>query len=200
VLLHRPRTGSEGCGPRRLTIVGGVRERSEVPRRGRGETLCARSAWSALLGGPSTSPLDGMKAPSQQLPLERALSVVGQCTLTLGALLLAIGLVGGPLRRPGIAYALLAVGLSSSAAVAVRTGDRRSPLRAALAFAGFGAIAGALIGATRSALASKSWFALALLVAGSAVLAGVSFYYGTQRDRKLSAKERVPSNNRWRGP
>ena len=28
------------------------------PRRGRGKTLCACGAWRALLGGPSTSPLD----------------------------------------------------------------------------------------------------------------------------------------------
>jgi len=42
----------------RLTIVGGVRERPGVTRRGRGKTVCARGAWLALLGGPSTSPLD----------------------------------------------------------------------------------------------------------------------------------------------
>jgi len=41
----------------RLTIVGGVRERPGVTRRGRGKTVCARGAWLALLGGPSTSPL-----------------------------------------------------------------------------------------------------------------------------------------------
>ena len=36
-----------------------------VTRRGRGETVCARDAWDALLGGPSTSPLDVMfKLPS----------------------------------------------------------------------------------------------------------------------------------------
>jgi hypothetical protein len=43
---------------RHLTIVGGVRERPVCPRRGRGKTVCARGAWWALLGGPSTSPLD----------------------------------------------------------------------------------------------------------------------------------------------
>ena len=29
-----------------------------VTRRGRGKTVCARGAWMALLGGPSTSPLE----------------------------------------------------------------------------------------------------------------------------------------------
>jgi hypothetical protein len=32
------------------TVNGGV-----VTRRGRGKTVCARGAWLALLGGPSTS-------------------------------------------------------------------------------------------------------------------------------------------------
>jgi hypothetical protein len=45
------------CSSSRLTIVGGVRERLVVTRRGRRKTVCARGAWSALLGGPSTSPL-----------------------------------------------------------------------------------------------------------------------------------------------
>jgi len=46
---------------RRLTIVGGVRERLVVTRRRRWKRLCAHGAWVGLLGGPSTSPLDGMK-------------------------------------------------------------------------------------------------------------------------------------------
>jgi hypothetical protein len=29
-------------------------------RRGRGKTACARGAYRALLGGPSTSPLEGL--------------------------------------------------------------------------------------------------------------------------------------------
>jgi hypothetical protein len=37
----------------------GVRERLVVTRRGRGKTVCARGANVALLGGPSTSPLEG---------------------------------------------------------------------------------------------------------------------------------------------
>jgi hypothetical protein len=45
---------------RPLTIVGGDRERLAVTRRGRGKTVCARGAWVALLGGPSTSPLGAM--------------------------------------------------------------------------------------------------------------------------------------------
>jgi hypothetical protein len=45
---------------RLLTIVGGVREPLVVTRRGRGKTVCARGACPALLGGPSTSPLDAM--------------------------------------------------------------------------------------------------------------------------------------------
>jgi hypothetical protein len=36
-----------------------VRERPVVMRRGPGKTVCARSAYPALLGGPPTSPLDG---------------------------------------------------------------------------------------------------------------------------------------------
>jgi len=31
-------------------------------RRGRGKTVCARGAWVALLGGPATSPLGGVRA------------------------------------------------------------------------------------------------------------------------------------------
>ena len=46
------------CSARPLTIVGEVRERPVCPRRGHGKTVCARSAWCALLGGPSTSPLE----------------------------------------------------------------------------------------------------------------------------------------------
>ena len=37
-----------------------------VTRRGREKKVCARGAWVALPGGPSTSPLDGMDSP----PLE----------------------------------------------------------------------------------------------------------------------------------
>ena len=39
----------------RPTIVGEVRGPPACPRRGRRETVCARGAWVALLGGPSTS-------------------------------------------------------------------------------------------------------------------------------------------------
>jgi hypothetical protein len=42
-----------------LTIVGGVRERLVDTRRGRWKTVCARGSDLALLGGPSTSPLEG---------------------------------------------------------------------------------------------------------------------------------------------
>ena len=48
----------------RLTIVGGVRERSVVTRRGRGKTVCARGAYWALLCSPLTSPLDASEATS----------------------------------------------------------------------------------------------------------------------------------------
>jgi Domain of unknown function (DUF6429) len=49
---------------RHLAIVGGVRERLVVTRRGRGKTACARGAEGVLLGGPSTSPLDSGKVAS----------------------------------------------------------------------------------------------------------------------------------------
>jgi hypothetical protein len=49
-------TGRRLC-KRRLTIVGGVREWLVVTRRESGKTVCARGAWVAPLGGPSTSPL-----------------------------------------------------------------------------------------------------------------------------------------------
>ena len=52
----------------RLTIVGGDRERRACPRRGRWKTVCARGAWCARLGGPSTSPLDGAMTQDQQVP------------------------------------------------------------------------------------------------------------------------------------
>ena len=42
-----------------LTIVGAGRDAWVVVRRGRFGTLCARGAYLALLGGRSTSPLDG---------------------------------------------------------------------------------------------------------------------------------------------
>jgi hypothetical protein len=51
---------STRCTIRLLTIVGGVRERLLVTRRGRGKTVCARGADLAWSSGPSTSPLDGM--------------------------------------------------------------------------------------------------------------------------------------------
>jgi hypothetical protein len=44
---------------RRLEIVGGIRERLVVTRRGRTTKLSARGASLDLLGGPSTSPVDG---------------------------------------------------------------------------------------------------------------------------------------------
>ena len=44
-----------------LTIVGGDRERWVVTRRGREKTVCARDACVALLGDPSTSPLDAAR-------------------------------------------------------------------------------------------------------------------------------------------
>ena len=46
--------------PRRLTIVGGDRERLLVTRRGRGRHSAPAALDWALLGGPSTSPLGGM--------------------------------------------------------------------------------------------------------------------------------------------
>ena len=46
------------CLSSRLTIVGGVRERFVVTRRGRWKTVCARGADPALLGRRSTSPLE----------------------------------------------------------------------------------------------------------------------------------------------
>src|SRR5712671_7437211 len=46
------------CLNSRLTIVGGGRETWVVMRRGREKTVCARGASLALLGGPSTSPLE----------------------------------------------------------------------------------------------------------------------------------------------
>src|SRR5207249_9291886 len=47
----------------RLRIVGGVRARSVVTRRGRGKTVCARGAYWALLCSPSTSPLEVSRHP-----------------------------------------------------------------------------------------------------------------------------------------
>jgi len=38
-----------------------------VLRRGRRKTVCARGAWQALLGGPSTSPLGGNVAAAWRL-------------------------------------------------------------------------------------------------------------------------------------
>ena len=40
-----------------LTLVGGDRERLLGTSGGRGKTVCARGAWGARLGRPSTSPL-----------------------------------------------------------------------------------------------------------------------------------------------
>src|SRR5690348_7884733 len=40
-----------------LIIVGGNRERLALSRRGCGKPVCARGAYRALLGDPSTSPL-----------------------------------------------------------------------------------------------------------------------------------------------
>jgi len=56
-----------------LTIGGGVRERPARSRRARRKTLCARGAYEALLGGPSTSPLGRRR----RLSYRWALVVVG---------------------------------------------------------------------------------------------------------------------------
>jgi hypothetical protein len=59
----------------RLTIVGGVRERLVVMRRGRWKKVCARGARWALLGGPSTSPLgDRQRMSVPQVTVEQAIS------------------------------------------------------------------------------------------------------------------------------
>ena len=46
-------------------------------RRGRGKTVCARSAYRALLGGPSTSPLADMWLALKRLCLFGALGTTG---------------------------------------------------------------------------------------------------------------------------
>jgi hypothetical protein len=48
-------------------------ERLVVTRRGRGKTVFARGAYRALLGGPSTSPLDSMLG--FLLPLSQAVAM-----------------------------------------------------------------------------------------------------------------------------
>ena len=64
-------------------------------RRGRGEPVCARGAWLALLGGPSTSPLDvALDSPVPPSgPFARAFvalsRVFGVCAVAGGLLLLA---------------------------------------------------------------------------------------------------------------
>src|SRR5260221_14566136 len=55
---------------RRLTIVGGVRERSVVKRRGRRERLCARGACPAWSSGPSSSPLACRAVPCYILAMK----------------------------------------------------------------------------------------------------------------------------------
>jgi hypothetical protein len=58
-----------------------------VPRRGRGKTVCARGARSALPGGPSTSPLDGM--PSLTATLTRRATLVALVVIIAPPLLRA---------------------------------------------------------------------------------------------------------------
>jgi hypothetical protein len=68
-MLYSSRKSEKESGAVRawqLTIVGGVRERSVCPRRGRGRDCAPAALGRALLGGPSTSPLGG---PSVTLPL-----------------------------------------------------------------------------------------------------------------------------------
>jgi hypothetical protein len=63
-----------------------------VTRRGRWETFCARGASQALLGGPSTSPLD-VALDSQLPPLAPFARAFAALSRVLGAFVVAGGLL-----------------------------------------------------------------------------------------------------------
>ncbi len=96
----------------RLTIVRGDRERLLLTRRGRGDTVCARVAWLALLGGPSTSPLAVMESasvPSAQWRYLggggesrlRALTAVSQFSEIVGAIVRRLAVLCSHTERSG---------------------------------------------------------------------------------------------------
>jgi hypothetical protein len=164
------------CGPTletlcRLTIVGGVRDALVVWRLGRCEIVRPRR-HRALLGGPSTSPLDGMDTPSPRVTLEQVLNGVGQVAVAVGALCLTCGALGIPLRRPEIAYLTLLLGLVCYLVVTVRTGDGRRVLRQVVGSAMLGAALGAVIQAGALVRMGEAWLTVALLLAGAAAMVG----------------------------
>ena len=55
---YRVKSSGARVASRGLTIVGGDRERHARPRRGRGRDYAPAALDLALLGGPSTSPLE----------------------------------------------------------------------------------------------------------------------------------------------
>jgi hypothetical protein len=90
---------------RLLTNVGGVRERPAVTRRGRGKTVCARGAYWALPGGPSTSPLEGVNMLSAVF-----CAVVGLALLFLGGFGIR-SLPQAPADRIPLIYGAVMMGL-----------------------------------------------------------------------------------------
>ena len=152
----------------------------------------------ALLCGPSTSPLDGMDTSSPPVTVEQVLNGVGQVAVAIGALCLTCSALGVPLRRPEIAYLTLLVGLVCYLVVTLRTGDGRRVLRQVLGSAILGAAVGAVIEAGALVRAGNAWLTVALLLAIAAAMVGGARVL--LRGSATKGGERMPSNNRWRGP
>jgi 1,4-dihydroxy-2-naphthoate octaprenyltransferase len=113
-----------------------------------------------------------MDTSSPRVTLVQVLNGVGQVAVLVGALCLACGALGIPLRRPETAYLTLLVGLLCYLGVALRTGDGRRVLRQALGSAVFGAAMGAVIRAGGLVRAGNSWLTVALLCAVAAAMVG----------------------------
>jgi hypothetical protein len=77
-------------------IIGGLRERLGVVRRGRGKTVCGRGAWLALLCGPPTSPLGSLKVGAMIKKVGPA-NILGKhrATCHCGAVVLELSLPDG---------------------------------------------------------------------------------------------------------
>jgi len=181
-----------------LTIVGGVRERSVVTRRGRGETVCARGAWWAPLGGPSTSPLE----LRVRLLLGTLIAPMAPVVLfSLIAMATGSGHLAdaGPFLVVGVFYvypAMLLFGLPL-----YFYAESKGPLtltRTVLSGAAVGAFLATLVvlsfGTSRvnAAIAAGIFTATVLVTWGAAqgALSGLCFWLIVARS----------SNNRWRGP
>jgi hypothetical protein len=173
-----------------------------VTRRGRGKTVCARGAWVALLGGPSTSPL------GTQVDMHlRIRKVIAGLIAPLVLALMIIGTrpVGEPVTWPFVLFAcVLAHMLYWPAAVATHAVGARlnqaSPPRLVLLMACFSAILSLLCAIPFVYFhlpdSSYGWHDVARDAGDQSVAGAGAFILFSVI---VNGVTWVP-NNRWRGP